>query len=84
MFESVRARVRLYQLSQLRTRELRQAFAESGLDFSSLSSKVHAALVADAMVNDTATAVTKYQAWMSSTITWEELTSAARQAGAPV
>ena len=84
MFDSIRTRVRLYRLSQLRTRELRQLFAEKGLDFSSLTLKVHAALVADAMVNDAATAVAKYEAWMSSSMTWQQLTSAARQAGAAV
>jgi hypothetical protein len=77
-------RRRLFKLSQLRTSELRQEFAARGLDFSDLDTRVHAALVADAMVNDAATSFAKYRAWIASETTWEELTSDARRTGAPI
>jgi hypothetical protein len=84
MLGSLLARRRLFKLSQLRTRELRQEFAARGLDFSDLDVRVHAALVADAMVNGAAISFAKYRAWTASEITWEELTSDARKAGAPI
>ena len=77
-------RYQLAELAELKSKELRKAFAASGLDYDCLDWNVCCALVADAMVNDTASAAAKYQRWASSQITWDELTADARAAGAPV
>jgi hypothetical protein len=84
MLDNLLMRFRLFKLSQCRTRELRDEFAAAKLDFSKLSYEVHAGLVADSMVNDAATAFRKFQSWMASEITWQQLVSDARVAGARV